>query len=126
MLEQVPADLGRVISQPLTHCSQCSRQTIAIDLDDDEPLCSVCRIADKGLAQVFAGRAIRELVVPVEIQHATPPRFGRGSGEIGSGDLVHAMNHDTESERDAALCRRLLWAFSVLEGLVLLAVAAAR
>lgn len=125
MLEQVPAEFGRVIPQPLIPCSQCSRQTLVVDPEDDEPLCSVCRIADKGLAQVYAGQAVRELV-PVELQSLAPPRFGRGSGEIESCDLVLAMRHEAAVDRDAALCRRLTWWFFVLEGLVLIVAAAAR
>lgn len=120
------AQFGDVIPQPLTRCSQCSRKTIEIDQDDDEPLCSVCRIHDKGLAQVFAGEAVRQLVVPVERQRLAPPVFGTGSGEIDSCDLVLAMRHQREVERDSRICSLLTWGFCVLEGLLLMGAAAMR
>ncbi len=125
MLATIPAEFGRVIPQPLVRCSQCGRQTMEIEKQDDEPLCSVCRINDRAVGMSFAKEAVRELVVPVELQHLAPPRFGRGSGEIESCELVLAMRHEASVDRDARLCRRLTWGFFVLGGLLLMATAAA-
>lgn len=131
-LDTIPAELGRVIPQPLVRCSQCGRQTIEIDAADPEPLCAVCRLADRHVEMAIARTAalarerVHELVIPIERDLERPPRFGTRSGEIDSCDLVQTMRHSEEVDRDARLCRRLTWGFCVLEGLLLIAAAAAR
>lgn len=126
MLDYLPADCGYVIPPTVIVCSDCGRQSLEIEKDDAEPLCSLCRFRDGDVSAGAARDAVRELVVPVELQSFAPPRFGRGSGEIESCDLVLAMRHETVVDRDAELCRSLTWWFFVLEGLVLIAAAAAR
>ena len=125
MIAEIPAELGRVIPQPLVRCSQCGRQTMAIDKEDDEPLCAVCRINDRAIGQRLAREAVHELVIPIERDLDRPPRFGIQRGEIDSCDLVQSMRHAEDVDRDARLCRRLTWGFFVLEGLLLIAAAAA-
>ncbi len=126
MIAEVPGEFGRVIPQPMVRCSQCGRQTLEIDKEDDEPLCSVCRINDRAIGASFAQAAVREIVVPIEIANHGPRPFGLGSGEIGSGRLVESMRRDREIERDSHLCSLLTWGFCVLEGLLLMGAAAMR
>ena len=129
MIDTIPAELGRVIPQPLVRCSQCGRQTLEIEREDDEPLCAVCRINDRAIGHSFAREArerVTELVVPIERDLDRPPRFGIQRGEIDSCDLVQSMRHAEEVDRDSRLCRRLTLGFCVLEGLLLIAAAAAR
>lgn len=124
MLEELPVEFGQVIPQPKVRCSQCGRQTMLIAEDDDEPLCSVCRIHDRSFGQSYARDAVNELVVPLE--HGGEARaFGRGSGEIGSSELVESMRRDREDEIDAVLCSRMMWLFATFEGLILIGAAAA-
>ena len=138
MIAKIPGEYGHVIPQTLIRCVQCSRQTIEIDHDDEEPLCSICRIADRyaamGIAQAAAADAFREamregvheIVIPIEQQRLAPPVFGTGSGEIDSCDLVLAMRHQRTVDRDSRLCSMLTWGFCVLEGLLLMGAAAMR
>lgn len=126
-LDTIPAEFGRVIPQPMVRCAQCGRQTLEIEKDDDEPLCSVCRINDGAwLEATFARDAVHEIVVPIEGQNMAPPVFGTGSGEIDSCELVLSMRHGREVKRDARLCSLLTLAFCVVEGLLLIAAAALR
>lgn len=132
MIDEIPAELGRVIPQPLVRCSQCGRQTMAASKEDAEALCHVCAIADRHLSLAVARTAalaresVHEIVIPIERDLDRPPRFGIQRGEIESCDLIQSMRREEEVDRDSRLCRRLTWGFFVLEGLLLIAAAAAR
>lgn len=133
MLETIPSELGTIIPDDLVLCSECREVNVKTCPDDPEPLCWGCRTRDDLLGRFIGGgtahpdyRGRRELVVPVEHANYGPKRFGTGSGEIESCELVQAMRRDKEDDRDASLCRWLLWGFLTLEGLIVLAAAALR
>lgn len=134
MLESIPLELGTIIPHAVALCSECREVQVKTCPDDPEPLCWGCRTRDDILpGLVFKEDHLRgrrpEIVehqVPIEYVNHGPKRFGTGSGEIESCELVQAMRRDKEDARDASICRRLTLAFCVFEGLLLLGVAALR
>lgn len=132
MLDEIPAEFGRVIPIPEVRCSQCGRKTMRIDEKDAEPLCSVCRIHDDALSKSFASEArsadgehVSEQLVPVEYVARDSKPFGLGFAEIGASRLTQALAEDRRGHGGALLAVVELVGVYMLLGLVMLAVAAA-
>ena len=118
----IPAAIARRMA---ARCADCG-DGIALTAAVSDPLCARCRKLDIALSRALAVEAWRSMPAPIEVVSRGPRPFGRGSGEIGSGDLVESMRRDREVERDSRFCSLLTWGFCVLEGLLLMGAAAMR